>query len=47
MQSKKFVNNPEAPVFNIRKVNKKMTTPVKNNIELNYFSPECDHDKGL
>lgn len=36
MQSKKFVNNPEFPVFNIRKVNKKITVPDKNPLDFNY-----------
>lgn len=30
MQSKKQVNNPEAPLFNIRKVNKKIVAPGSN-----------------
>lgn len=37
MQSKKYVNNPEAPVFNIRKVNKKIGIAGKNNLDLHYF----------
>ncbi len=43
MQSKKYVNNSELPVFNIRKVNKKATVIAKNIGEVNYFNPEADH----
>lgn len=36
MQSKKYVNNPELPVFNIRKVNKKITGLGRNACDFNY-----------
>lgn len=38
MYSKKQVINPEAPVFNIRKVNKK-TIGIKNSGEGVYYTP--------
>lgn len=42
MYSKKQVLNPETPVFNIRKVNKK-AVGLKNVGEGAYFSPEAEH----
>lgn len=42
MQSKKQINNPEAPLFNIRKVNKKIITLGKNIVAFNSEKNEDD-----
>lgn len=47
MQSKKFVNNPEAAIFNIRKVNKKAIGLGKNLGDQVYYTPEADHEKDI
>lgn len=43
MQSKKYVQNPELPIFNIRKVQKKSIGIGKNLGEGYYYTPEADH----
>lgn len=40
MHSKKHVLNPELPVFNIRKVNKKTIALGKNLGDYQYYTPE-------
>lgn len=44
MHSKKQTVNPEMPVFNIRKVNKKIIG-IKNSEEAVYYTPEIEHEK--
>ena len=47
MQSKKYVINPENPVFNIRKVNKKTIAMGKSGPEGVYYTPEADSGKNV
>lgn len=45
MQSKKYVQNPELPVFNIRRVQKKTAGLGKNLGDGCYLTPEIEHEK--